>query len=83
MWQHRRLTQVIAVVLAIVPIYGFAMWSHLTKDRPYSIGEMIFYPLVFGGISIYIHLAAAEIFLRGEVEAAESQGRQILWYNVW
>lgn len=56
MWQHSRFTQVIAVVLAIVPIYGFAIWSHLTKDRPYSIGEMIFYPLVFGGGSILLIL---------------------------
>jgi len=56
MWQHSRFTQVIAVVLAIVPIYGFAIWSHLTKDRPYTVGEMMYYPLVFGGGSILLIL---------------------------
>lgn len=42
----------IAVVLGLLPIYGFAVTTHLTKDVAYTVGEMLWYPLVLGGLGI-------------------------------
>jgi hypothetical protein len=41
-WRHP-----VAVVLGIAPAYGLALWMHLSRDRAYTLDEMLFYPLVF------------------------------------
>jgi len=44
--------QIMSVVLGLGPIYGFAIWAHLSIGRSYTVQEMITYPLVFGGATI-------------------------------
>ncbi len=45
---------ILAAVLGISPAYGLALWMHVTLGRPYTLGEMLAYPLVFGGLSLVL-----------------------------
>ena len=55
-FQDRSSTQILAVVIALGPVYVFALFSHLTRDRAYTLREMLAYPLVFGGLTIILIL---------------------------
>jgi membrane protease YdiL (CAAX protease family) len=80
-WQQQRLTQVVAVVLATLPVYAFAIYSHLTREQPYSINDMIFYPLVFGGGSLLLILALLR-FVCGEKVTALNLKAGVWWRDL-
>jgi membrane protease YdiL (CAAX protease family) len=55
-FQDRSTTQILAVILALGPVYVFALYSHLTRDRAYNLAQMLTYPLLFGGLTIVLIL---------------------------
>lgn len=54
-WQRHPLTQVLAVVVAYVPVYGFALWSHLSHQT-ITLRELFLYPLLLGGGEVVLVL---------------------------
>jgi membrane protease YdiL (CAAX protease family) len=42
----------LAAALGILPIYGFAVLLRLRRDAAYTVGEMLFFPLVVGGMGL-------------------------------
>jgi len=47
-WQSRPITQILAVIIAYVPVYVFALWSQLS-GRTITLKELFLYPLLLGG----------------------------------
>jgi len=64
-WRERRSTQLIAVLIGVLPVYILALWFHLQGTGSTGLTEMLFYPLVFGGGSIVVILLLL-ILLCGE-----------------
>lgn len=54
--QSRPTTQILAVLLALGPAYLVALFNHVTRNAAYSLGEMLFYPSVFGTSTIFLIL---------------------------
>lgn len=54
-WQSASATQVLAVVVALAPLYAFALWSHVAGG-PLSLRQLFLYPLVFGGGDVLLIL---------------------------
>jgi len=48
----QRATQLLAVVIGVLPFYGFVIWAHLSRDHPYSLQDLFVYPLVVGTLGI-------------------------------
>jgi membrane protease YdiL (CAAX protease family) len=44
--------QLLAVLIGVVPFYAFIIWSHLTKESPYSLQDLFLYPIVVGSLGI-------------------------------
>jgi membrane protease YdiL (CAAX protease family) len=42
-WQRTKWTQVLAILICIAPIYGMTILSHLSRDHPYTLDEILFY----------------------------------------
>ena len=53
-WQRKVWVQVLAILLGITPIYTMTIISHLSKDKPYKLNEIIFYTTVIGSIMIVV-----------------------------
>jgi len=51
-WQTRKLTQLLAVMIGVIPFYAFIIWSHLTKESPYTLQDLFLYPMVVGSLGI-------------------------------
>ena len=47
-WQSHPTTHILAVLTVYVPVYAFAMWTHLS-DRTITLRELFLYPLILGG----------------------------------
>jgi len=47
-WRH-----LLAVVIGILPLYGLALWMHLS-GKDLGVREMLLYPLLFGGGEIFL-----------------------------
>ena len=60
--------QLLALSLGLGPIYGFAIWTHISIGRSYSVQEMITYPLVFGGATIAWILLLLRLLCRERVK---------------
>ncbi len=54
-WQRRPRTQILAVVVAYVPLYVFALWSQLSQQT-ITLRELFLYPLLLGGGSVIVVL---------------------------
>jgi membrane protease YdiL (CAAX protease family) len=55
--KQNTLRNVLTVIIGIVPIYAYLMWSHITRGGIYTLSEMLFYPIVIGsGWSIVLLL---------------------------
>lgn len=54
-WQSRQLTQIIVVLVGYVPLYLFALWSHLS-ERVITLRELFLYPLLLGGGNVLLIL---------------------------
>jgi len=52
LWLSYRATQLLAVAIGVLPFYGFVIWSHLSRQDPYSLQDLFFYPLVVGALGI-------------------------------
>jgi membrane protease YdiL (CAAX protease family) len=55
-WRNRRSTQLLAVVVGVLPVYAFALWFHLTRRGDIGSRAMLIYPMVLGGGSIILIL---------------------------
>lgn len=51
-----------AVVIGIVPIYAYLMWSHLSRGGLYTKNDLLYYPLVVGGGWILVLLVLYRYF---------------------
>ena len=54
-WQSRPITQILAVIVVYVPLYAFALWSHLTQQTN-TLKELFIYPLRLGGGNVVLVL---------------------------
>jgi membrane protease YdiL (CAAX protease family) len=54
-WQTYSITQILAVVAVCVPIYVFALWSHLSQQT-ITLRELFLYPLLLGGGNVVLAL---------------------------
>jgi membrane protease YdiL (CAAX protease family) len=64
-WQRHPLTQLAAMAIGVLPIYVFAIWTHLTRERALGLNELMLYPLAFGGGSVVLMLLLLK-FLCGD-----------------
>ena len=54
-WQSRPLTQILAVIAGYLPLYLFALWSHLS-EKIITLKELFLYPLLLGGGNVILVL---------------------------
>ena len=54
-WQGRAITQVAAVAVVCVPLYVFALWTHLSQQTV-TLKELFLYPLLLGGGNVALLL---------------------------
>jgi hypothetical protein len=54
-WQSRPIAQILAVIVVYVPLYVFALWTHLS-GRTLTLKELFLYPLLFGGGGVVLVL---------------------------
>ncbi len=80
-WQRSRLTQVLAIVLGIVPIYGMTIMSHLNRDHPYTLDEILFYTCVIASLML-IALLLLLYFLCGERFRDLNLKRRRWWQDI-
>jgi membrane protease YdiL (CAAX protease family) len=52
LWLSYRAAQILAVVIGVLPLYGFVIWAHLSREGPYSLQDMFLYPLVVGTLGV-------------------------------
>lgn len=57
-----RLRNLVAVIIGIVPIYAYLMWSHLSRAGLHTINDLLYYPLVVGGGWILVLLVLYRYF---------------------
>jgi membrane protease YdiL (CAAX protease family) len=55
---------VLAVCLSVIPLFLFAIWFHLTREVPLTIGQMMVYPLMIGGGAIVYMLLLLKYLCR-------------------
>lgn len=77
-WQSRPVTQILAVIIVYVPLYGFALWTHLSQ-RTITLKELFLYPLLLGGGGIVLILLIFR-FVCGE-PLANIQLKPGKWYT--
>lgn len=46
-----KLKNIMAFILGILPVYGYMLWYRLNHDVAFTPNELIFYPLVIGGLA--------------------------------
>jgi hypothetical protein len=54
-WQRHPITQILTVVVVYVPLYVFALWSHLSQQTT-TLRELFLYPLLLGGGNVVLVL---------------------------
>lgn len=59
-WRQTRWVQALAILLGIGPIYAMTIATHLNRDRPYNLDDILFYTLVVASLA----LAALLLLLR-------------------
>ena len=74
----RPTTRILAVFIAYVPVYAFALWTHLS-EKPITLKELFLYPLVLGGGTLVLILLLQK-FVCGEPLAA-LQLKPGKWYT--
>jgi membrane protease YdiL (CAAX protease family) len=67
-WQKHPLTQILAVLVVCVPLYVFALWSHLSQQT-ITLKELFLYPLLLGGGNVVLLLLIYR-FICGEPVAS-------------
>jgi membrane protease YdiL (CAAX protease family) len=64
-WQRSSWTQALAILIGIAPIYGMTIMTHLNRDRPYNLNEILFYTCVIATLMLVVLLLLLR-FLCGE-----------------
>ena len=64
-WQRAQWTQALAILIGIAPIYGMTIMTHLNRDRPYGLDEILFYTCVIATLMLVVLLLLLH-FLCGE-----------------
>ena len=54
-WQSHPTTHILAVLMVYVPVYAFALWTHLS-ERTITLRELFLYPLILGGGTVVLIL---------------------------
>jgi len=54
--QRSRWTQALALLLVVVPYYGMTIMSHITRDRPLSLNDIIFYTGAIASVALVVLL---------------------------
>lgn len=68
-WQLRKTTQLLAVVLGVLPLYAYLILSHLLRDHPLTVQDFALY----GGVICPLSIVVALLVLR--FVCGESPGR--------
>lgn len=50
--QQASLVQLLAVAIGVLPFYTFVIWSHLTRESPYTLQDLFLLPLVVGSLGV-------------------------------
>jgi hypothetical protein len=53
-WQQKAWVQVLAILIGVAPIYTMAIVSHLTRDQPMVLKDIVLFTTVFAGIMIVV-----------------------------
>lgn len=64
-WQRSRWIQALAILIGVAPIYGMTIMSHVNRDRPYSLDDILFYTCVIATLMLVALLLLLR-FLCGE-----------------
>jgi membrane protease YdiL (CAAX protease family) len=54
-WQSQPAAHILAVLLAYIPVYAFALWTNLSEST-LTLAQLFLYPLVLGGGSVVLIL---------------------------
>jgi membrane protease YdiL (CAAX protease family) len=65
-WQKHPITEILAVVIVYVPLYAFALWSHLTQQTT-TLKQLFLYPLLLGGGDVILILLIYRFILRERI----------------
>ena len=80
-WQRSRWTQAFAILIGIAPIYGMTIMTHLNKDHPYTLDEILFYSCVIAPLMLVALLILLR-FLCGERFNDLNVKRARWWHDV-
>lgn len=80
-WQRSRWIQALAILFGVVPIYGMTIMTHLNKDRPYNLNEILFYSCVIAPLMLVVLLILLR-FLCGERFSDLNLKRARWWQDV-
>lgn len=64
-WQRSSWAQALAILIGVAPIYGMTILSHVNRDRPYGLDEILFYTCVIAVLLLVVLLLLLR-FLCGE-----------------
>ena len=51
---NKKIRNIIAICIAILPINLIMIWYRLTQNKNFSTNDMIIYPIIFGGVTIIL-----------------------------
>ncbi len=80
-WQRSRWIPAFAILIGIAPIYGMTIMTHLNKDRPYTLDEILFYSCVIAPFMLVVLLILLR-FLCGERFSELNLKRAPWWQDV-
>src|SRR5574342_1345620 len=78
-WQRSRWTQALAILFSITPIYGMTITTHLNRERPYGLDEILFYTCVIATLMLVALLLLLR-FLCGE-RFSDLNLKQARWWQ--
>lgn len=77
--QRSRWIQALAILIGVAPIYGMTIMSHVNRDRPYGLDEILFYSCVIAPIMLVVLLLLLR-FLCGE-RFGDLNLKQACWWQ--
>lgn len=80
-WQRSRWIQALAILIGVAPIYGMTIMSHVNRDRPYSLDDILFYTCVIATLMLVALLLLLR-FLCGERFSDLNLKRARWWQDV-
>lgn len=77
-WQRQPTTQILAVLIAYVPVYTFALWTNLS-ERQITLKELFLYPLILGGGGVILILVLHRYLLGEPLSTLQLKAGR--WYS--